>query len=316
MQAAGPHWRRTSTGLYLPVGVDGSPVDQRIVEVAAGLPTRAFISGWAALRWFGATWFSGVRRDGAPRDIWVDLWDGGMRPRDGVRITEEALDFPWVTQRDGVRLTTALWATLVEMRFAVNLREAVIAFDMAAYADLVSIAEVAELAARLNARTGIPLARKAIPYLEENSWSPQESRTRMVWRVDAGLPPPLCNRPVFDPAGRHIATPDLLEPETGVAVDYDGADHLSRARRYADEQRAELMRDYGLEYLIVQADDHVRVERLVQRMRNAYERGRRVRRQTWTITPPYWWTSTATVAQRRALAPELQARLLAYRRTA
>jgi len=316
MEASGPHWRRTSTGLYLPVSVSPDPVDQRIVEVAAALPNHGFLTGWAALRWRGATWFGGTRRDGSPRDIWVDVWDGGMRKRPGLRITEEGLRREWMDQLDGVRLTTAAWAALLEMRFERSRREAVIALDMAAYADLVSTAEAAELTRHLNARTGIPQARAAIPLADENSWSPQETRTRLVWELDAGLPPLLTNRPLFDSRGQHIGTPDLLEPERGVVIEYDGADHLERKRRFEDAQREERFRDHGLEYLCVQADDMGPRAALDATMRRVFARAQRSRPQSWGLAPPNWWTPTHTVELRRALSPQQQARFLGYRHLA
>jgi hypothetical protein len=315
-QAAGRHWRLTSTGLYLPVSVSPDPVDQRIVEVAAALSNHAFLTGWAALRWHGATWFDGTRRDGRPRDIWVDVWNGGMRERAGLRVTEEGLDHDWIGQLDGVRLVSPAFAVMVEMRFARNLREAVIALDMAAYADLVSIDEVAALVHRLNARTGIPQGRAAVPLANENAWSPQEVRTRLGWELDAGLPPLLTNRPLFDRQGRHIGTPDLLEPEAGVVIEYDGADHLDRERRFSDVQREERFRDHGLEYLCVQADDMASQAALDARMRRIYGHAQRSRPQSWTTTPPYWWTPTHTVELRRALRPEQRDKLLGYRKSA
>lgn len=315
-EAVGPHWRCTSQGLFVPASVAAEPPEQRVAEVAASLPHHAFITGWAALRWCGATWFSGSLPDGEVRDIWVNAPFGGYRERSGVRRTEETLERRWTDQRDGVRITAAPWAALVEMRFARNLREAVIALDMAAYADLVSIAEVAELARHLNARTGIPQARKAIPLADENSWSPQETRTRLVWEIDAGLPPLLTNRPLFDGRGQHIGTPDLLEPERGVVIEYDGADHLERKRRFEDAQREERFRDHGLEYLCVQADDMAARAALDAKMRRVFGRAQQPRHQSGGLTPPYWWTSTHTVELRRALSPQQQARLLGYRNLA
>ncbi len=56
---------------------------------------------------------------------------------------------------------------------------------------------------------------------------------RMIWVVDAGLPRPLCNMPIFDRHGRHIGTPDLLDPVAGVVGEYDGALHLAGEQRAA-----------------------------------------------------------------------------------
>jgi hypothetical protein len=315
-EASGPNWRCTSQGLHVPASLDADPPAQRIVEVAASLPHNAFVTGWAALLWHGATWFSGSLPDGRPRDIWVNAPFGGYRERPGVRRTEETLERCWTDQLDGVRLTAVVWAVMVEMRFARNLREAVIALDMAAYSDLVSIDEAAELASHLNARTGIPQARAALVLANENSWSPQESRTRLVWELDAGLPPLLTNRPLFDLRGHHIGTPDLLEPERGVVIEYDGAAHLERKRRFEDAQREEQFRAHGLEYLSVQADDMASQAALDAKMRRVFGRALAPRPQSWALVPPYWWTSTHTVDLRRGLSPEQREKLLGYRKSA
>ena len=46
---------------------------------------------------------------------------------------------------------------------------------------------------------------------------------RLVWRLDAGCPWPLCNAPVFDLAGELLGVPDLIDPVHGVYGEYDGA---------------------------------------------------------------------------------------------
>ena len=47
MPLGGPRYRRTSHGLYLPVDIDGSVPEQRIVEAAAVLPAYGGVTGWA-----------------------------------------------------------------------------------------------------------------------------------------------------------------------------------------------------------------------------------------------------------------------------
>src|SRR5262245_65964397 len=68
-QAAGPFWRASSHGLHVPAGVDATVPEQRIVEAAAVLPPYGGVTGWAALRWGGATWFDGRTVHGAPRPV-------------------------------------------------------------------------------------------------------------------------------------------------------------------------------------------------------------------------------------------------------
>ena len=51
-QAAGPRYRQTSAGLYVPAAVDGGVVEQRIVEQASRIRSYGAVTAWAALRWW------------------------------------------------------------------------------------------------------------------------------------------------------------------------------------------------------------------------------------------------------------------------
>jgi hypothetical protein len=212
-------------------------------------------------------------------------------------------------------VTRPVWSVSFEMRYADNWRQAVIALDMAAYNDLVSIDEQAEFISHQNGWTGVPQARKALPFARENSGSPQEVLMRLVWEVDAELAPPLCNQPVFDLSGRHIGTPDLLDLESGLMGEYDGDGHLLRGQRARDVPRAELLRSHDLESVIMLADDFTNLDAYIERLRRA--RRTALRRQpahrTWTVEPPWWWTPTTTVAQRRALTEIQRERFLKHR---
>jgi hypothetical protein len=189
---------------------------------------------------------------------------------------------------------------------------------MAAYDDLVSLAELGAFLESELPRTGIIQAREALALARENAWSPQEVVTRLFWEVQMGLPPLLCNVPVFDLAGRHLATPDLLDPEAGVVVDYNGELHLDADRRRLDRNREEALRGVGLELVEVVARDlaePISLEARVNRARaDGLAKGAALRR--WTVEQPAWWTDTTTVDARRALSPYDRQRLLGYRRPA
>ena len=148
---------------------------------------------------------------------------------------------------DGLPVTSDVRSVCFEMRYASSVRGAVQALDLAAYSTGVR-REVAAYAARHSGWIGIPQCRKAIPLANENSWSPRETWMRLTWVLDAGLPPPLTNRPVFDDQGRHIGTPDILDPEAGVVGEYDGRLHLEGTQRRRDREREEQFSSLGLEY--------------------------------------------------------------------
>lgn len=289
--------------------------EQRIVEAASLLPRFEGVTGWAGLRWAGGVWFTDSGAGGRRRPVWLAVGGCDVRAQPGVGISAERLDPELLTVLDGVPMTVPVRSLDFEMRYAEHLWRAVQAIDMAAYSDLVSIAEQTAYALAHPGWTGIGQERTAVALADENSWSPQETWTRLVWQLVAGLPPLSCNRPVFDRHGAFVATPDLIDEEAGLVIEYDGVVHLDRARRGADIDREERLRRLGLEYVAVTATDHASPDVLASRMRAARERAAfsSPSARHWTLALPMWWRPTFTVEQRRALAPAEKQRLLAYR---
>ncbi len=278
------------------------------------LPAYGGVTGSAMLHWTGGRWFDGFGDTFAG----VTLATGGLRvrPQPGLTICREKLEPGDLTVIDGLRVTTAVRSVCYEMRCAESVREAVTVLDMAAYSDLVSVAELTAYALDHPAWTGIPQCREAIPHADENTWSPAEVDLRWNWSVVAGLPRPLCNRPVFDLRGRHVGTPDVIDPIAGVVGEYDGALHLTGKRRAKDLEREAAFRRAGLEYVTMVGADRANPEPFLQRLRDAYDRARFEDEWTrsWTLEPPPWWTPTLTVEQRRQLDDRQRERLLRYRR--
>src|SRR3954447_802486 len=69
--------------------------------------------------------------------------------------------------------------------------------------------------------------RAALDLASEDSRSPNETRMRLVWVLDAGLPVPAVNQPVYDLDGRLLGVADLLDVAAGVVGEYDGEDHAT-----------------------------------------------------------------------------------------
>lgn len=314
-EARGPHWRASSRGWHVPTWVDGSRTGQRILEGVPILTQPGGVTGWAALHWCGARWFDGLARDGVT-ELDVPLLTTAFRRRQpGFAITQEHLRHDEVELVDGLPVTIPVRSLCFEVRHAATLWQAVVALDMAAYSDLVSLAEAAAYIEAIGPWTGVPQARKAIALADENAWSPQEVTMRRAWTLVAGMPRPLCNVPVFDLAGRHVGTPDLFDPAAGVAGEYEGSVHLAGSQRAHDVGREAEFRDLGIEVVTMLAADHPDLARFVTRLRAAYERasGPAGLRRRWTTQLPDWWVPTMTVAQRRALDPWQRNRLLRYR---
>lgn len=315
-QTRGRRWRRTSHGLYVPSEIDASVPEQRIVEAAAVLPAYGGVTGWAALRWMGVRWFDGVGPDGAPMPVSLVTAGDDIRPQAGIHVSAERLDPSELVVVDGVRVTIAFRSVCFEMRYAASVRAAVVWADMAMDADLVSRRELEDFVAAQSGWTGVPQCREALPLTNENSWSPREtSHLRLLWVLDAGLPPPLCNVPIFDLSGRHIATPDILDEEAGVGGEYDGSLHLHGAQRARDVRREEALRSVGLEYFTVLAADARDREGVVRRMLATRARARfeAPSARLWTTAQPPWWIPTETVEQRRALTADQRERFLRRR---
>ncbi|WP_343909428.1 hypothetical protein [Nocardioides aquiterrae] len=302
----------------MPSWVDGAVVDQRVVEAAAALQEDyGGVTGWAGLGWLSPRWFDGTPWGGGPTRP-VTLAVGGnrwTRQQKYFETSEERLAPGDLIVVDGLRITTPVRSVLFEMRYARNARDGAISLSMACYDDLVSIDEVAAYAATLNGWTGIPQAREALALACENAWSPREVAMSHVWMLDAELPQVRYNCPVFDLGGRHIGTPDLLDPVAGVYGQYDSALHLTGARRAIDLDRDERFLRHGLEGAIMLPGDVVDPTAFVRRLRAAYDRaaGRSSAGRHWTVEQPPWWIDTTTVAARRALDSTLRARLLAHR---
>jgi hypothetical protein len=164
--------------------------------------------------------------------------------------------------------------------------------DMTAAARLVSIGMTKQYHA---ARTGwrrAGLVTDALPYASEWSRSPAETRLRLMWVVDAALPPPLVNCEVFEPSGKLICVADLLDPHAGVVVEYDGAEHRQAARHSKDVAREEACRRVGLEYCKVTGPDMRHPQVVLERFRSVRARAAYLapERRGWTLEHPPGWS--------------------------
>ena len=238
-----------------------------------------------------------------------------IRRQAGFEVSQERLNPAEIIVYDGLRVVTPVRAVFFEMRYAASVSDAMVAMDMAAFSDLVSLEEEGEYIVAHPGWTGVPQARAVHPWCDENSWSPWETRLREVWTRAAGMPRPSCNLPVFDLDGRLVGTPDLIDVEHGVIGQYEGAVHLVGQQRRVDVELEHAYRQVGLECLPVVVDDFRNRGQLIDRIHQTYARAaRRRERRLWTAVPPRWWTPTETVDQRRSLSGALREAVLTRRR--
>lgn len=318
-EAAGPHWRSPHRGWHVPATVDQAVPQQRIVEAAAVMPSSGAITGWAALCWVGARYFDGTTRGGTEQLPVAVAMDNRRRLRRqaGIELCEEFLDAGDVVVVDGLPITLHPRSVCRLLRQTRSLEDRVRILDMAAFDDLCSPAEVEAYARqRLAGRPHVSRIWQALPFADENSWSPMEPIMRMSW-IHTRRGRPLTNAPLFDGTGRHLITPDLIDPVAGVVGEYDGAPHRGTAPRERDLDREELYRTLGLELVTMLSTDLAGRERFVRRLVSAYQRAA-CRRRTggWTLDQPDWWVDTSTVERRRALAERERSIWLKRRRPA
>lgn len=316
-QARGPHWRRASTGLYVPSAVDATAIDQRIVEAVAGAPDGSAATGWAALAWQGARWFAG--RTGAGEAIPVPVALGDKRAvaaRRGVVHSHDWLFDGDVVEVDGLPITVPERSVTYAARRARTVEQATQVICMAMFDDLVDAEGLQAYAERLVGRPGVARLGKALGYAGENVWSPMEVTMAFRWseRMPRGWPRPLHNVPIFDRTGRHLVTPDLFDPGLGVAGEYDGVVHDGAPTRRRDLHREEVYREHGLEVVTMVSTDLRDVSDFQGRLAAAYRRARsRPLSESWTLEQPDWWVDTSTVARRRTLCAQQRATWLRRR---
>lgn len=287
--ARGRRWHRVGPGLYLPGHVDPGVVEQRILAQSARLPADGGVTAWAALRWRGAAYFDGT--DALRRRVPVPLiiaGRGSRSPDPETRYSWEQFP-PW--EREvvaGVPCASVGRALYDETRWSSSDRRATVAVDMTVAAGLTTIEEFRAYVESRPAWTGVYRARFAADHARARSRSPRESLMRLVWTLDAGLPEPLCNEPVFSADGQLLGYPDLFDPVAGLVGEYDGADHLREDRRSSDRTREEQFRDHGLEYVSVVRGELGRVRMVTERIRAAYRRALFMppERRRWTLEQP------------------------------
>lgn len=282
------------------------------MEQSVRLPEGSAVTGWAACRLFQANFCDGIRPDGRTL-IPVPLALGDMNQIRGdrkVSLLREPLDRSETTVRHGISCVRPPRALFDEARCAENVREATVAIDMMAAAELVSISQLRPYVENRPGWRGVEQVRRALDLADERSMSPNESRMRLIWRLVAGFPAPLVNQPVFDRRGRLAGIADLLDVEAGVVGEYDGADHRAARRHSKDVAREELFRGLGLEYFKVVGPDMHTPGLIPARMASARARAQWLTdgQRLWTIEPPPGWPeepSLDVVLARRELNEEI-----------
>lgn len=241
-QAGGPRWRRTTPGRAVPSSTTPT-VEQWILEESQRLPPDGAVGGWAALRLHGAAYFDG--EDGAPVVLVVPR-PGSLAPRRRTCVVRPTSG--WRRElRHGIACVDAVTALLDVVHREPDVRRRVVAVDMALAAKVVTLEDLQAV----SDRQGVRRLREALPLVDGRSASPPESWLRLVWVLDAGLPAPRSNWPLFDLDDYPLGRPDLVCEEIGVVAEYDGPAHADARRRRRDSERRDDYRAAGLEVVTI-----------------------------------------------------------------
>lgn len=254
---------------------------------------------WAAGRLLGAVELDGRGRSGQgcePVLIGVPSYVRHVAPRAGVRFVRSRFAPCDVVEVRGIPVTAAVRTTFDLMRWH-RPEDALVLGDLMARWTGVAPDEVLAYAEGHRRYRGVPIVRRMAPMVDAAARSTGESRLRYLWVVEAGLPVPVCNPYVVDPAGTIVGMSDLLDPEIGLAGEYDGSTHRDLEEHTADNTREEAFEDLGL--VVVRAtslDVGPQRSRTVDRLHDGRRRAIDITRRgarSWGWAPSRRWRPRA-----------------------
>lgn len=191
---------------------------------------RGIVAGNSAAAVHGAKWVD--------LDAPFEMIHSNRNPIAGLRVRTEEIADDEILRVDGIPVTSAA-RTALDIGCWYPRDNAVAALDALAQATDLKAADVDLLAQRHDRRRGIQRARTALDLMDGGAQSPQETWLRLIL-IDAGLPRPQTQIPVFDGPGDPFAYLDMGWEDIKVAVEYDGEEHQSSNWRYNwDLRRAE-----------------------------------------------------------------------------
>jgi len=302
-EIGGPLWRTPYRDVHVWAGTDPAQSLQRALDASALLPPEGALGGWAsatvAAAAHGATSDLDGGQEPALRPVMLCLPPRTRRRRGpGVRPLRSHLLATDVVELDHVRVTTAVRTAFDLARTATSLSVAVTALDVLARGRPDLLDMVRGYADDRRGWLGVPRVRQALRLASDRSRSPGESALRMLWQLDAGLPPPMVNPCVLTGEGDVVAMVDLLDEASGLVGEYDGAGHREARQHALDNSREESVEGLGLTVSrVTSLDLSTYRSRTVARLQDAHRRARRSARgpRTWWAVPgplppphPFW----------------------------
>ena len=219
---------------------------------------QGVVAGFAAAALHGSKWVDDTTT--------VELIHENRHRLPGLSTRGDRIGEDEIVVVDGIPVTSPT-RTALDLGCWYPTTSGVAAIDSLARATDIKVADVELLAQRYPGRRGIARARLAISLFDPGAQSPKETWLRLVL-VQAGLPRPQTQIPVFDEFGSAIAYLDMGWEDVKVAVEYDGDQHRSDRSQYNwDIRRLERLQHRGWILIRVVAGD--RPADIVRRVRTA-----------------------------------------------
>ena len=151
-------------------------------------------------------------------------------------------------------------------------------------AALSTMDELAKAARKFWGQRGVRNVRAALDRVRTDVDSRPETWTRLLL-VDAGLPEPIVNLPIFSAAGERLGKPDLVYPWARTLLEYEGDEHrVSKVRFRRDIARRERFEANGWRVIRVIPDDvFIDPGTFVARVRRILMQQNLARSESWSF---------------------------------
>ena len=255
----GEAWRRLGAGFYAWKEIASDPL-VILGAIRRRLPDRCAFAGRTA------AWLHGL--DFPPCDpVEVAIPLGcGVSGRAGVKLRRVELHLTEVVIQQDLPTTSAT-RTLADLGRWLPLLEAVIALDMGLHEGVCDVYDLADWIDTHPGFPGVARLRRALALADADSESVMETLLRLLL-IQAGLPKPLLQVPLYDDTGGFLGRPDLFYPAQRLGLEYDGAVHKDNLA--ADNRRQNRLLDAGYRLLRFTASDvHSAPDSVVQLVRRA-----------------------------------------------
>jgi hypothetical protein len=236
-------YSRVYPRVYAPRGVDLTAA-QRARAAWLWSGRRGVVAGNSAAALLGARWVDPL--------LPAELIHRNRRPPPMVVVHSETLLDGETVMVDGVAVTSPA-RTGFDIGRRLPRALAIEGLDALANATDVKITDIETVIAHHPGMRGLSMLHRILPLVDGGAESPRETRTRLVL-IDAGLPTPRTQIPVFNEFGDFVARIDMGWEEWLVGVEYDGAQHWTdRQQRTRDIDRTAQLEAVG--WTIVRVDN-------------------------------------------------------------